>query len=86
MTRINIFSNGGQYGDWITANCQKCIKSRADCSACDIELALTYAYFDDGMVSKEIADRMNFEPLVYNWECGDLVYGDEDGNENKKSD
>ncbi len=72
MTRIYVFSNGSQDGDWITANCQKCIKSHADCSACDIELALTCAYFDDGTVSKEIADRMGYEPLVYNLKCGEF--------------
>lgn len=41
---------------------------------CPIDKALGEAYWDDGSVSREIAQRMGFDPKAnaYTWDCPEL--------------
>ncbi len=71
---IHPFSNGTQYMDWTTANCDTCRKQApADASLdempCEIEAALVWASLDAGRVPLPIADRMGRGEGRYNWPC-----------------
>jgi len=71
---VRPFHCGTQYGDWIDVNCCACKKGYREGETredCDLELALVYACFCDGEVSKEIAKRLGVpdDCTVYNWRC-----------------
>ena len=82
--RIRPFSNGSQHFDWTEANCCRCTKYRPDAmsndpDACPIEMALSLASIDDGMISEDIARRMGFTTPTarYCWPCGEVDYTQE---------
>lgn len=58
--RVRPFYCGTQGADWRTWNCENCYKhdSSGDAASCPIERALDEAYWSDGTVSAEIAQRM----------------------------
>lgn len=79
--RTSPFANGSEFGDWCASNCDKCAKA-ADpdsgrASTCSIFDALHEAFFSDGTVSEEIAERMgslDHRPpraagFYYGWPC-----------------
>ena len=72
---IKPFACGTQFGDWTTANCERCTKgaSPGKWPTCTIETALLEAYFDNGRITEDIARRMGWEPgNRYNWRCGEF--------------
>ena len=60
--RVKPFSNGTDYEVWEQSCCGKCTKSQQDPNVqegkCEIENALSYAYWDDGKIPESIAIRM----------------------------
>lgn len=76
---VQPFSNGSQYGDWQDRNCTGCWKSSTNRDPdkpfhrfnCQIDKALGEAYWGDGQVSDEIANRMGLDPKseAYTWQC-----------------
>lgn len=70
------FSNGTQYEDWSSSNCERCTKgyhNNGEKMACDIENALLVACFGDGSIAPEIRDRMTVQKERYVWPCGEWV-------------
>lgn len=72
------FHCGTQFSDWEDRNCSYCVKSSTFADGdCDIDAALTMAYWGDGQVPDEIAERMGYldhspprqEGFSYNWDC-----------------
>lgn len=69
------FANGSMFGYWVCRNCHKCKKYIADGEpTCEIDLALTLAYFSDGRVPDEIYKRMGADEneMAYNWKCKEI--------------
>ena len=59
---VHAFSNGESYICWRMSNCRNCSKHNPfDSSSCDIDNAITEAYYTDGMVTKAISKRMSDE-------------------------
>ena len=60
--RVQPFSNGGEYRNWVGLNCKGCNKSwfndERNRSSCNIERALDDADSFDGTIRKEYYDRM----------------------------
>ena len=58
--RVRVFASGFEYDAWYEANCDRCLKQRYDGDDyhCDIERAIDEAGASNGMISREIADRM----------------------------
>lgn len=61
------FHCGTQAADWEENNCAVCVKGASedpdkfmDTLSCPIQKAITEAYWDDGSVSEEIAERMGY--------------------------
>jgi hypothetical protein len=52
--RIQPFSNGGEYRNWLAHNCDLCKKA----GHCPIEYALEFASGYDGLIGKRAYDRM----------------------------
>jgi hypothetical protein len=75
--RVRPFSNGTQFMDWENANCSRCKKYSEDASSCDLVTALTFAYFDDGTISAEHAQRIGYDSGAYSWMCGEVEWTDE---------
>jgi hypothetical protein len=80
--RIRPFSCGTQYGDWYMSNCDRCKKGAREGQEgfkCDIDEALFEAYFGDGTVSREIAERMGAieNEGAYTWKCPEVEWTDE---------
>jgi hypothetical protein len=49
---------------WLEQNCLSCRKYNPDGpSHCEIDIALLTASFEDGSVSRQIADRMGFTAI-----------------------
>jgi hypothetical protein len=74
--RINPFSNGSQYMDWLARNCDRCSLNydheNQATRGCEIEEALSFACIDDGKVSAEIARRCGITAGTrthYTWDC-----------------
>ena len=74
--RIRPFSNGSEYTAWQERNCGKCAKFDPDSLevACPIDEALLSAYWDDGTISKEMADKIGFDGKRCH-ECKEQVCG-----------
>jgi len=76
---IRPFSNGSQYSDWTSSNCDRCTKGYhlqpdGEWPNCDIESALLNAYFDNGEITTEIAERMGYnsvEQPAQCWKCNE---------------
>lgn len=92
--RIRPFSNGTQYGDWTSVNCERCAKGANytvgpdEWPGCEIEAALIEGYIGDGTVSSEIAERMHYQPGKYVWQCGEVEWTQQwidKVNENRKA-
>lgn len=65
------FSNGAQALDWTRRNCHGCSKFTSE-PTCEIDVAIARAYFGDGTVPDDIAQRMGFlaaEPTDLTWDC-----------------
>lgn len=80
--KVYIFSSGSQYSDWVSSNCERCTKyNKEGVSDCEIETALLCAYFDDGKVAPDIAERAgaNEEENAgrYIWQCSEVDWTDE---------
>jgi hypothetical protein len=76
MRTIYVFSNGSQYTDWTSRNCDRCSKYDPEGEKefeCDIDSALFNAFWDDGKVTEEIAKRMGYQPGLYTWACPELA-------------
>jgi len=82
--RIRPFSNGSQFCDWQSRNCDRCTKYVAGIddiskSVCEIDIALGKSMWGDGSVSEEIGERMGYgDPLAYNWDCTEREMEDTD--------
>lgn len=78
--RVRPFSNGSQYDTWEAANCDRCVKNWRDDAdgnpqtACEIAHALLVAFWDDGTIAAEIADRMGYESDRSCWQCGEVEW------------
>lgn len=77
------FSCGSQSMDWVSANCARCTKYNPEGkSDCEIVEALNVAFWEDGSVSEEIAERMGLldhspprqDGISYNWPCKEVVW------------
>ena len=76
------FHCGSQAADWEEANCEHCAKGTPDdeIPACPIQRAIFDAYFGDGRVPEDIAERMGYlanspprqKGFSYNWRCGEF--------------
>ena len=83
--RIRPFSNGSQFGDWATANCDRCKKGGVNNEfelKCELEQALTVAYFGDGMISASQGARIGLPQIYgelapYCWMCTEVEWTDE---------
>jgi hypothetical protein len=81
--RIVPFSNGTQYDDWCTNNCERCTKSSqyGDGAGCELEDSLLTACFDDGKIDQQTAQRigMNTDQHEdrYVWPCSEVVWTEE---------
>jgi len=73
------FSCGSQYGDWTSANCERCTKAAEGYAwpTCEIEAALCEAYCGDGEITDRIAARMGESKGRYNWPCGEVEWTEE---------
>ena len=75
------FHCGTQFGDWTSANCDRCKKNaepdKPESWVCDIQVALLEAYIGDGEISDEIADRMGRHEGRYCWPCKEVEWTDE---------
>lgn len=69
---VRPFSCGSEYGDWKLNNCERCAKFTTPPS-CDLESALAQAYFGNGKISQEIADRLGVKTDTYKWFCKERV-------------
>ncbi len=62
MTKIRPFSNGSDFTNWMTNNCDECKISTSfrDSSdfICHIDEALTIAYLDDGKIDENIFNKI----------------------------
>lgn len=80
--RTRPFSNGSQYMDWCERNCLRCSRhtdapGRMHDVKCDIERALSNAFWDDGSIADDIAERMGAldsrpprqDGFSYTWDC-----------------
>lgn len=81
---VRPFANGSQLGDWEASNCKRCKKNRTeDQPICEIDEAISLAYWGDGTVSHEIAQRMGYtkpkegERPEYVWMCGEVEWTEE---------
>jgi hypothetical protein len=79
--RVSPFSNGIQFSQWVSSNCDRCTKAYDEASGawrCPIQEALDAVYLDDGSVSPEIAARMGATSPAnagrYAWPCGEIDY------------
>ncbi len=80
MDVIKPFSNGTQYLDWQSSNCERCKKYRDDFKdpeACPIDLAIGEASVSDGKITNKMAKRMGYDPNKYVWRCGEVEWTDE---------
>lgn len=75
------FGCGTQFADWESANCARCKKGTFDdlgtWPTCPIQAALVEAYWADGHITDEIADRMARSKGRYNWPCGEAEWTEE---------
>lgn len=75
---IRPFSNGSQYDDWEGSNCDRCTKgTEAEGRfTCPIRDALFMAFWDDGRVTPEIAQRMGRQEheMRYVWPCTEVEW------------
>lgn len=83
---IRPFANGSQFSDWCDKNCGNCREAseewngaKGDRPDCEIEIALWIGDGGSGIVSPEIALRMNFttadgrtRTLNYSWPCNEI--------------
>lgn len=81
--RVSVFSNGSQYADWQSRNCDRCTKYNPEKydGQCDLDLALGMSYIDDGLLEQPIAERLGYVEGVafglgadgtgfaYGWDC-----------------
>lgn len=78
---VRPFATATQYMDWERANCGQCAKaaSREDFENgkfnCSIEKELAYGTVDDGTISDDAAERMDYHRYKgrYVWRCGAFV-------------
>lgn len=82
--RVRPFFSGSQYGDWTSGNCDRCTKGAHRLGpdalpTCEIELALGEAYFGDGKVDADIAQRMGVTTsgVTYGWPCSEVEWTEE---------
>lgn len=72
--RVRPFSSGGQFSNWSSSNCDRCINGgdRQLLPTCEIELAIGEAYLGDGTVSVEVARQVGYfdNKGYYVWPCG----------------
>lgn len=62
--RVRPFWSGTHFGDWEDRNCNKCTKSFATTQkegGCELDSALLLAYWDDGTLSVDHANRIGFD-------------------------
>lgn len=85
-TEIRPFANGSQFCDWCEKNCGNCKKASQDWNGidgdrpqCEIEVALWIGDGGSGIVTPEIAARMNYTTpdgrdrrLNYSWPCNEI--------------
>lgn len=71
--RVRPFHCGSQFAEWEAANCSNCKLSTAGFKRyrCKLQKAIDKAYWDDGTVSKEVADAIGATKYdgYYIWEC-----------------
>ena len=77
--RVCPFSNGSQFSDWQSANCERCKKftpSVENPPKCELDYEIGMAYLGDGRVTLDIARRMGYldHPESYNWKCGEVEW------------
>lgn len=82
MKVIRPFSNGSQYMDWETSNCERCKKGIINELEyrCPIQKALSIAYIGDGQISDIMAKRMGISKETVNtdvWPCGEVEWTEE---------
>lgn len=68
------FSNGSQYSDWLSSNCERCKKYDYEHPelSCELENAIGIAAITDGKVTQEIYKRMGAESGNYIWMCPEV--------------
>ena len=74
------FSNGSQFMDWLSANCDRCKKYNEDVDkTCDIEYALGMAYVNDGKITDEMAKRCGADVNKgkFQWMCPEVDWTEE---------
>jgi len=72
--RVHPFACGSQAHDWQDRNCYRCAKfdaTKSPASECEVVVALAAAWWDDGSVSAEIAQRMGHRGSedAHTWDC-----------------
>ncbi len=84
MEKYYPFYCGTQGMDWQEANCLRCKKLTDEPGGfeniiCDIDRALSEAFWKDGSVSKEIAERMGYldNKGYYCWMCPEVDWTEE---------
>ena len=84
MKRVRPFDTGSQFADWSGCNCERCTKGAHKLGAdalptCEIELSIGEAYFDDGRVGADIAERMGYTENKgrYVWPCNEVIWTEE---------
>lgn len=77
--KIRPFSNGEDDIRFTAKNCDKCSKSDPSMNAsCDIEKALTEAYWGDGFIDKSIYSRMGNGVKCTEFEALEIPFSDKD--------
>ena len=77
--RVRPFSQGTQYLDWQEGNCCRCAKYNTEGGevvhpVCELDEALMVAMFDDGTISREIADRLGVPRNTWSdWACKEFA-------------
>ena len=60
--RVYIWSNGTEFLDWESNNCQRCVKRAATTTwgVCELRDAISMSMIEDGTFSPEIAARLGY--------------------------
>jgi hypothetical protein len=86
--RVRPFHCGSQYADWESRNCDNCTKGLKIGRArfrCPLQKAITIAYWDDGTVSEDIADRIGVPKAGdrWGWRCPEFDKSDDRPKQSK---
>lgn len=73
IDKVRPFSNGTEFEMWNSRNCDECNISTSYRNSgkfiCHIDEALIVAYFDDGKIDKNIADKIGFDEKYFFKNC-----------------